>query len=99
MMVSLLGRGGFSEVWLAFDLHDAGREVAVKLHQLVNTWSDAKKAQYVKHALRECAIQRDMDHPNIVQLLNVLEISGDAFATVLVCAAAPRHFFLIERSS
>lgn len=36
-LLQLLGRGGFSEVWRAVDLA-AGREVAVKLHDLQSHW-------------------------------------------------------------
>lgn len=52
LLMHLLGKGGFSEVWKAMDLVEI-REVAVKIHQLKNNWSDAKKANYVKHAARE----------------------------------------------
>ena len=38
------------------DLH----EVAVKLHQLNSSWSDVKKASYVKHAVREYKIHRQL---------------------------------------
>ncbi len=43
----------------AFDLQDL-REVAVKLHQLNSSWSDVKKASYVKHAVREYKIHRQL---------------------------------------
>ena len=43
----------------AFDLQDL-REVAVKLHQLSSSWSDVKKASYVKHAVREYKIHRQL---------------------------------------
>jgi serine/threonine protein kinase len=40
----LLGRGGFSEVWKALDLVEL-REVAVKVHQLNNQWSEERKVR------------------------------------------------------
>ena len=43
----------------AFDLQDL-REVAVKLHQLSSSWTDVKKASYVKHAVREYKIHRQL---------------------------------------
>ena len=43
----------------AFDMQDL-REVAVKLHQLNSSWTDVKKASYVKHAVREYKIHRQL---------------------------------------
>ena len=44
-------------VWQALDL-EAMQEVAVKVHQLNSSWSEAKKVNFVKHALREYRIHR-----------------------------------------
>lgn len=82
VLLSLIGKGGFSEVWLAFDLERLER-VAVKVHQLNTSWSDERKASYIKHAAREYAIHRDMAHPRVVRLFAVFEIDQNAFATVL----------------
>ena len=57
ILTALLGKGGFSEVWKAFDLYKL-RDVAVKVHQLSENWSDEKKANYTKHATREYRIHR-----------------------------------------
>lgn len=62
---SMLGRGGFSEVYKAFDLVELGY-VAVKIHQLNPGWNEAKKQAYVRHAVRECSIHKDLQHPCIV---------------------------------
>lgn len=43
----------------AFDMQELC-EVAVKLHQLNSSWSDVKKASYVKHAVREYKIHRQL---------------------------------------
>jgi len=83
-LLSLLGKGGFSEVWKAFDVEDL-REVAVKIHQLDPRWSDDKKENYTKHVSREYEIHRNVRHPRIVSLLDVFEIDTSAFATVLEC--------------
>lgn len=82
--MSLLGKGGFSEVWQAFDLKEL-REVAVKIHELDPRWSDSKKDNYTKHVSREYEIHRDVRHPRIVSLYGVFEIDKNSFATVLEC--------------
>jgi tousled-like kinase len=78
----LLGKGGFSEVWKAYDLHDL-RTVAVKIHQLNTSWSEAKKQSFIKHAAREYQIHKTMRHPRVVALFEIFEISDNSFATVL----------------
>ena len=82
LLQSLLGRGGFSEVWKAMDLVEL-REVAVKIHQLNPLWPEERKQSYIKHVTREYTIHRDMKHPRIVQLFDVFEIDMNSFATVL----------------
>ena len=77
VLMNLLGKGGFSEVWRAYDLIEM-QHVAVKIHQLESSWSDAKKENYTKHVSREYEIHRDVRHPRIVSLYSVFEI--DAFS-------------------
>ncbi|MEM7517494.1 MAG: protein kinase, partial [Planctomycetota bacterium] len=82
LLLSLLGKGGFSEVWLAYDL-DTATKVAVKFHSLDRNWRDERKREYVKRVAREYSIMRDLDHPRVVKLYDVFEIDDDTFATVL----------------
>jgi tousled-like kinase len=82
LLLNMLGRGGFSEVFRAYDLVSL-RPVAVKIHQLSSQWSEAKKASYVKHSVREYHIHRALHHPRIVHLLDIFEIDNNTFATVL----------------
>jgi tousled-like kinase len=84
VLLELLGKGGFSEVWRAYDLTEI-REVAVKIHQLDPRWSEAKKENYTKHVSREYEIHRNVRHPRIVSLFDVFEIDNNSFATVLEC--------------
>jgi len=78
----LLGKGGFSEVHKGFDLKEQ-RYVACKIHQLNKDWKDDKKANYIKHALREYNIHKALEHPRIVKLYDVFEIDANSFCTVL----------------
>eukprot|EP00605_Chrysophyceae_sp_TOSAG23-4_P000997 GSChrysophyteH1.ASY1.ANO1.1098.1 assembled CDS len=82
LLVSMLGRGGFSEVWKALDLMEL-REVAIKVHQLNPAWNEDRKNTYIRHVTREYTIHRDMQHPRVVQLFDVFEIDTNSFATVL----------------
>jgi hypothetical protein len=50
LLLSLIGKGGFSEVHKAFDLKEQ-RYVACKVHQLNKDWKDEKKANYIKYVL------------------------------------------------
>lgn len=97
MLLSLLGKGGFSEVWRAFDLRGL-REVAVKIHQLDSRWSDSKKDNYTKHVSREYEIHRGVRHPRIVSLYDIFEIDNNSFATVLeYCKGTDLDSMLKER--
>ncbi|RUS88153.1 hypothetical protein EGW08_004115 [Elysia chlorotica] len=65
-----------------FDLKEQ-RYVACKIHQLNREWKEDKKANYIKHALREYNIHKTLDHPRIVKLFDVFEIDNNSFCTVL----------------
>ena len=82
LLLTLLGKGGFSEVHKAYDLKEQ-RYTACKIHQLNKDWKDEKKANYIKHALREYNIHKSLEHPRIVKLYDVFEIDSNSFCTVL----------------
>jgi len=82
LCTGLIGRGGFSEVWKAYDL-DCHRNVACKIHALNEKWTDIKKENFARHATREAQIQKNLSHPRIVQLYDVFEIDVNTFCTVL----------------
>ena len=81
--MNLLGKGGFSEVWRAFDLQDM-QTVAVKIHQLESSWSDAKKDNYTKHVSREYEIHQQVRHPRIVSLFDVVSFIDSFFLPCFV---------------
>ncbi|KAH7300249.1 hypothetical protein KP509_24G053200 [Ceratopteris richardii] len=81
-LLNLLGKGGFSEVYKAYDLIE-NRYVACKLHSLNGQWSEEKKQSYIRHAIREYNIHKSLVHPHIVQLWDIFEIDHNTFCTVL----------------
>ncbi|KAL8129993.1 hypothetical protein V2J09_019148 [Rumex salicifolius] len=81
-LLNLLGKGGFSEVYKAYDLVDH-RYVACKLHGLHPQWSEEKKQSYIRHAIREYNIHKTLVHNHIVRLWDTFEIDQNTFCTVL----------------
>uniref|UniRef100_A0A2P2KC34 Protein kinase domain-containing protein n=4 Tax=Rhizophora mucronata TaxID=61149 RepID=A0A2P2KC34_RHIMU len=81
-LLNLLGKGGFSEVYKAYDLLEH-RYVACKLHGLNAQWSEDKKQSYIRHAIREYNIHKTLVHCNIVRLWDTFEIDQNTFCTVL----------------
>ena len=66
LLLSLLGKGGYSEVYKAFDL-DSCREVACKIHHFDDSWNEATKDNYIKHALRENEIHKELNNRRVVK--------------------------------
>uniref|UniRef100_A0A5B6ZYP2 Putative serine/threonine-protein kinase TOUSLED isoform X1 n=2 Tax=Davidia involucrata TaxID=16924 RepID=A0A5B6ZYP2_DAVIN len=81
-LLNLLGKGGFSEVYKAYDLVEH-RYVACKLHGLNAQWSEDKKQSYIRHAIREYNIHKTLVHHHIVRLWDIFEIDQNTFCTVL----------------
>lgn len=86
--IEMLGKGGFSEVYKAFDLHQL-RYVACKVHQLNPAWSEERKKGYTKHATREYNIHKMMQHRRVVQLYDVFALDVNSFCTVLEYCDGP----------
>lgn len=66
LILSLLGKGGYSEVYKAYDLENC-REVACKIHKFEVSWNENLKDSYIKHALRENEIHKDLNHRRVVK--------------------------------
>lgn len=99
LLLRLLGRGGFSEVFKAFDLTEQ-RYVAIKIHQLNKNWREEKKQNYHRHACREYKIHKELDHPRIVKLYDYFSIDRDSFCTVLeYCGGNDLDFYLKQNKS
>ena len=82
LVLNLLGKGGFSEVWRACDLETC-TSVAIKVHQPCSTWSADRKAQYARHARREFEILQRSRHSRVVALLDCFELNQESFCTIL----------------
>ncbi|KAI3906165.1 hypothetical protein MKW92_007907 [Papaver armeniacum] len=78
-LLNLLGKGGFSEVYKAFDLVEY-RYVACKLHGLNAQWSEEKKQSYIRHAIREYNIHKTLVHHHIVRCGTSLKSTTTHFA-------------------
>lgn len=81
-MLKMIGRGGFSEVYRAYDL-ESNQYCAVKIHELDKEMSEQQKQNFIRRAMREYEIQKKLKHPRVVALLDCFAISEKAFATVL----------------
>ncbi|XP_060066938.1 serine/threonine-protein kinase tousled-like 2 [Ylistrum balloti] len=98
LLLCLLGKGGFSEVHKGFDLKEQ-RYVACKIHQLNREWKDDKKANYIKHALREYNIHKSLFFSEYAYI-NVFEIDNNSFCTVLeYCEGNDLDFYLKQNKS
>ena len=87
-ILSLLGKGGFSEVYRAYDCLDM-KFVACKIHQLSPNWSETVKSNYIRHALRENQVLKALNHPNIIRHYDSVEIDSNSFCTVLEYCSGP----------
>ena len=95
LVLSLLGKGGYSEVYKAYDLENC-REVAVKIHHFDDNWSDSLKANYIKHALRENETHKDLNHPRIVSQFDTVEIDNNSFCTILELCSGPDLYMYLK---
>eukprot|EP00818_Percolomonas_sp_WS_P000536 CAMPEP_0117437018 /NCGR_PEP_ID=MMETSP0759-20121206/1305_1 /TAXON_ID=63605 /ORGANISM="Percolomonas cosmopolitus, Strain WS" /LENGTH=956 /DNA_ID=CAMNT_0005228633 /DNA_START=691 /DNA_END=3561 /DNA_ORIENTATION=- len=97
-LIKLIGRGGFSEVYQAYDLKEL-RVVACKIHQLNSNWKDTRKENYIKHVLRECQIHKKISHPRVVQMFDTFIYDENTYVTVLeFCSGYDLDMYLKKHS-
>lgn len=81
-ILSFLGRGGFAEVYKAFDLQNL-HYVAIKIHHINEKWNSSTKESYIKKTSRENKVFSTLDHPNIVKYYDSFSIDENTFCTIL----------------
>ena len=95
--VGLLGKGGYSEVYKAYDLENH-IFVAIKLHQLNPNWKEEIKDNYIKHTIRENKIHKEINHSKIVRHFDTIEIDNNSFCTVLEFCSGPDLATYLQRN-
>ena len=96
-IVSLLGKGGYSEVYKAYDLENH-MYVACKLHQLNQNWKEEVKDNYIKHTIRENQIHKEINHSKIVKHFDTIEIDNNSFCTILEYCSGPDLAAYLQRN-
>ena len=81
-LISLIGKGGYSEIYKAYDIKNQ-KYVACKIHQLNVNWSNQMKDSYINHTVRENEILKLINHKNIVKHLDTIMIDNNSFCTVI----------------
>lgn len=97
LLLSLLGKGGYSEVYRGYDLESC-REVACKIHHFDDSWSEQIKESYIKHALRENEIHKDLNNRRVVKQFDTVEIDHNSFCTVLELCSGPDLYFYLKQN-
>ena len=96
-VIGLLGKGGYSEVYKAYDLENH-MYVACKLHQLNQNWKEEVKDNYIKHTVRENQIHQEINHSKIVRHFDTIEIDNNSFCTVLEYCSGPDLATYLQRN-
>ena len=81
-LIEFIGRGGFSEVWRAFDIEEI-RTVAIKIQHMNPQWSKEVKENFVKHSGREIKILSSTQHKNVVGFYEYFYIGDNTLALVM----------------
>ncbi len=81
-ILNLLGKGGYSEVYKAFDLQEQNY-VACKIFTINSNWSNEIIENYLKHTLREIELHKKINCPQIIKQLNSFNIDNQSYCTVL----------------
>lgn len=97
LILSLIGKGGYSEVYKAYDLIQH-INVACKIHQLDTSWSEGVKELYIRHTIRENQIHQKINHEKVVKHFDTVEIDNNSFATVLELCSGPDLSYYLKQN-
>ena len=96
-ILELIGKGGYSEVYKAYDTYDH-KFIACKLIQLNDNWPQEIKQSYIKHTIRENLILQNLNHKKIVKLYDTLEINDNSFCNILEYCSGPDLSLYIRKN-
>ena len=96
-ILELIGKGGYSEVYKAYDTYDH-KFIACKLIQLNENWPQEIKQSYIKHTIRENLILQNLNHKRIVKLYDTLEINDNSFCNILEYCSGPDLSLYIRKN-
>lgn len=89
-----LGAGGFGKVFVARDKEFSNRMVAVK-----KVMKPTSKNSEMEDLLREIAVMKDLDHPNICKLLATFEEGRSMFFVMELCEGGEVFDRILENGS
>jgi len=81
-LLNMLGKGGFSEVYKAYDLFNHCF-VAIKIHEIRKDMGEAARQNYVRHTTQEYNIHKRLKHRRIVRLLDCFPIDVMSFGVAM----------------
>jgi tousled-like kinase len=88
-VVSMIGKGGFAEVFKAYDLKKF-EYVALKVHRPDLKIDTQLRQSIMRHITRENEVYSRLDHPNIVQFFGYFNLEHtQAFCTILEYCEGP----------
>ena len=96
-ILSLLGKGGFAEVYKAYDIENF-RYVAIKIHQCNPKWNATVRNNYIKHTDRENKAFQDLNHPNIVKYYETVHVDNMSYGTVLEYCEGQDLDYLLKKN-
>jgi tousled-like kinase len=81
-VLNMLGKGGFSEVYKAYDLH-THQYVALKIHEIRKEMEESARQNYVRHTTQEYNIHKKLVHRRIIRVHECFSINALSFGVAM----------------